>query len=87
MTSSVKWGKCYQPDSYENHVKTACLNTYHSIILSEISQTQKGQMFHIYEESRVVKFTETERMVVVAKYWGSRECGVGSYWVQSFSLR
>ena len=48
------------------------------IMLSEISQLQRAKTvwFHLYEVRRVVKFTETKR-IVVAKDW--REGGMGIY--------
>ena len=42
------------------------------IMLSEISQSQKGK-YCKYEVPRTVKFKETERRMVVARGWGRRK--------------
>lgn len=44
------------------------------IILSKISQTQKGKFwFHVYEVHVVIKFMETESTLKVARGWGRGE--------------
>ena len=43
-------------------------------MLSEISQSQKDK-FHLYKESRVVKFIETGSRMVVSKGWRQRTMG------------
>ena len=48
-------------------------------MLSEISQSQKRQIVYdnyLNEVSKVVRFIETERRMVIARGWGRGEWGV-----------
>ena len=48
------------------------------IMLSETNRSQKANtlLFHSYEMSRVVKFIETERKMVVDRGWGRGNWGI-----------
>ena len=53
------------------------------IMLSEISQSQKANTlwFHLYENSKVVKFIETEKYSSGCQGLGGREKGGAVQWV------
>ena len=59
---------------------------FEDIVLSEISQSQKDKYcrLHLYKLFGILRLTETESGMVVARGWGRREWGVTISRVWSF---
>lgn len=55
---------------YKGNLGTITRINLEGIMLSEISQPQIG--FHLKEVPRIVKFTETESRMAVARGWGGK---------------